>query len=139
MNSVGTESDLLALDLAGLPCRSAAPEPKPAQRGAVRRPMGVKEIEAVKCLQQVKYPPGSWDKRFARSMAGMTTITDKEAPQVWRLLQRYRRQISHPYKALLLTLANDLAAPDFRAQRALERERDRVRYAQAMASSPKSL
>lgn len=135
MNSIGTEGDLLALDLAGLPCRSAAPATAPVQRGAVRRLMGANEIQAVKCLQQVKFPPGSWDKRFARSMAGMTTITDKEAPQVWRLLKRYLRQISHPDKALLLTLANDLAAPDFRAQRALELQR--VRYAQSMGIAPK--
>ena len=102
----------------------------PASCSALRRPMTACELEAVKCLGQVRYPPASWDKRFARSMSGMTTITDKEAPQVWRLLKRYRRQISSPHKANLLMMADELAAPDFRKQPALQRERDR--YAQAM-------
>jgi hypothetical protein len=95
-----------------------------------RRPMTACELEAVKCLQQVTYPVASWDKRFARSMSGATTITDKESPQVWRLLKRYRRQISSPNKANLLVMADELAAPDFRKQQA--QELTRIKYEKAM-------
>lgn len=100
-----------------------------------RRPMTPCELEAVKCLGQVRYPPASWDKRFARSMSGMTTISDKEAPQVWRLLKRYRRQISSPHKANLLMMADELAAPDFRKQQALQR--DLAKYTEAMLIAPR--
>lgn len=80
--------------------------------------MTPEESEAVRCLGQVRFPTASWDKRFAHSLSGKTTITDKEAPQVWRLLQRYRRQWSSPMKAELLALATERAAPDFRKQQA---------------------
>lgn len=103
---------------------------------APRRPMTVFEAEAVQCLQKVGYPPASWDKRFAHSLAGQTTITDKEAPQVWRLFKRYRRQINTDNKVTLLALAEQLAAPDFRKQQALQREQER--YAQAMAVQPQN-
>lgn len=83
------------------------------------------EAEAVKALSRVRFPPCSWDKRFTRGMAGMNTITEKEAPQVWRLLIRYRRQIVSPSKLELLEAAGQLAAPDLRKvqaeQAAIER------------------
>lgn len=43
----------------------------------------------VKVKEQVTYPPASWDKRFARELL-TTTITEKEAAQVWRLFHKYR-------------------------------------------------
>ena len=80
--------------------------------------MTVDELEAVNSLQHVSYPVASWDKRFARSLSGMTTISEKEVPQVWRLFRRYRRQFSCPNKERLLLVAERLSAPDFRKQRA---------------------
>lgn len=88
-------------------------EPKPVrdkapvkQGGVPRREMTADEQVAVKCLQQVTYTPASWDKRFARDMSSITTITEKEAAQVWRLFHRYRRH--------LLQLAIQRAAPELR-------------------------
>lgn len=109
-----------------------------------RRPMSAYEVEAVRCLGQVRYPPCSWDKRFARHMGEMLhfgTITDKEAPQVWRLFVRYRRQIQHPYKADLLRMAGERSAPDLRKQEAARRAQDRIdqerqKYDEAMRLRP---
>lgn len=99
--------------------------------------MSADELEAVKCLQSVRFPVCSWDKRFSRSMAGMTTITEKEAPQVWRLFVKYRRQINHPRKAQLFAIAESLATPDLRKVEAARREQERIdaekaKYQEAM-------
>lgn len=94
-----------------------------------RRPMDVTEIEAVRCLGQVRYPPASWDKRFARHMGEMLhpgTISEKEVPQVWRLFKRYRQQIAHPQKALLLNTAEELSAPDLRKLEAARQAQARI-------------
>lgn len=99
-----------------------------------RRQVTADERIAIQCLGTVSYPVASWDKRFARSMAGMETITEKEAPQVWRLFIRYRRQFFHPEKARLLALAEKLSAPDLRKQAALQHEQ--ARYLQAMKPQP---
>jgi hypothetical protein len=69
---------------------------------------------AVEQMKSVRYPPASWDKRFMRSLSSVETITEKEAPQLWRLFIRYRRQISFPAKDRLMTLAHTLAARDLR-------------------------
>lgn len=96
----------------------------------VRRLMTEMEKEAVSCLSQVRFLPASWDKRFARSLSGSDTLTEKEAPQVWRLFKRYRRQIAHPRKAELLAMADELSAPDLRKQ---QRQIDEMRrYQEAM-------
>ena len=105
-----------------------------------RRPMTPDELDAVGCLSGVTYPVASWDKRFARSMIGMETITDKEAPQVWRLLWRYRRQMNHPRLAELLRIAQERSAPDLRKLAAQQREKDRIeeerrKYSEAMNRS----
>lgn len=93
------------------PVREKVP---PVKKGSVpRREMTADEQVAVKCLQ-VTYTPASWDKRFARDMSSITTITEKEAAQVWRLFHRYRRQITHPHKEHLLQLAIQRAAPELR-------------------------
>lgn len=79
------------------------------------------EKEAVTCLQHVRFPPASWDKRFARSMFGLwQMITDKEAAQVWRLFKRYRRQIVHPRKAELLWHAEKDRRPEAAIRRTHE-------------------
>lgn len=80
----------------------------------LRRPMTTAELEALRCLQTVRFLPASWDKRFIRTLAGATTITENEAPQLWRVLKRYRRQITSPHKATLLALASEHCAPDLR-------------------------
>lgn len=99
---------------------------KPRRELVQRREMTADEIEALRCLaQQVTYTPGSWDKRFARGMGSMATITEKESAQVWRLFKRYRRQIMTPEKALLLAMAEQLAAQDLRKIEAQEREKER--------------
>jgi len=90
-------------------------------------------------LEHVSFPVASWDKRFYRSLSGLETITDKEAPQVWRLFKRYRRQISTPNKESLLQMAEELSAPDFRKQASMEhrqREIDELKrkYEAAMNS-----
>lgn len=80
-----------------------------------RRDMTPDELVAVKLLgEQVTYTPASWDKRFAREHYQMTTLSEKESAQVWRLFKRYRRQIHHPEKERLLALAETLAAPELR-------------------------
>lgn len=96
------------------------------------------ESAAVECLQHVRYPPASWDKRFAHSLPRPdNTITDAEAPQVWRLLKRYRRQImDRPDIQSLLLMADTLAAPDFRALQRIKT--DRERYSKAMETTPKN-
>ena len=99
----------------------------PKKAPVPRREMTWDEHDAVKCLkEQVTYPPESWDKRFARELL-TTTITEKESAQVWRLFQRYRRQIKHWKKAELLAVAEKLAAPDSRklAKEAKEAEERR--------------
>lgn len=49
-----------------------------------------------------------------RDLSSGETISEKQAPQLWRLFIRYRKQISFPDKQRLLQLAETLAAPDFR-------------------------
>jgi len=95
-----------------------------------RRPVTPDEAVAVKYLGHVTYPVASWDKRFARHMGEVEGITDKEAPQVWRLFKKYRRQIACPDKARLLALADTLSAPDLRKEAALREIREK--YDQAM-------
>ncbi len=71
-------------------------------------------LPAVACLKaQVNFPPAQWDKRFVRELRD-TELTEKQAAQVWRLFHRYRRQITHPRKGMLLEMAQQLGAPDTR-------------------------
>lgn len=81
---------------------------------AVFRVMTPEEAAAVECLRkQVNFPPAQWDKRFVRELRD-TELTEKQAAQVWRLFHRYRRQITHPRKGMLLEMAQQLGAPDTR-------------------------
>lgn len=91
-----------------------------------RRDQTPDEALALQCLLGLTLPVASWDKRFIASMRPLSTITDKEAPQLWRLFHRYRRQINHPEKARLLALAATLAAPDLRKLNAERRMRERL-------------
>lgn len=123
-----TPDDLFGQPISEPPALPAKAEAKPAPKKAAapRREMTEDEKIAVQCLKNhVTYTPGSWDKRFVGNLLA-STITDKEAPQVWRLFHRYRRQIRHICKAYLLTVAAKLAAPDLRKQAAQEAERQRI-------------
>lgn len=84
----------------------------------------------------VTMTPASWDKRFFRQLQP-EAISEKEAPQLWRLFIRYRRQTVHPRKAELLRLAAGLSAPDYRKQQAAMNAQARIdelkrRYQEAM-------
>lgn len=118
-----------------LPCgnREATANPvkvkleAPKKVPSVRRAMTADEAEAVKCLKnQVTTPPACWDKRFIRDVGLGGQITEKEAPQVWRLFTKYRRQITHREKTRLLEVAATRAAPDLRKLAAQDRERQMV-------------
>lgn len=41
-------------------------------------------------------------------------ISEKMAPQLWRILFRYRRQIRHPERVKFLRMAEKLMVPDYR-------------------------
>jgi hypothetical protein len=49
----------------------------------------------VAALARAMMPPGCWDKRFVRDVAGRdaATLTDKQKAAVQRLLWKYRRQL----------------------------------------------
>ena len=91
-----------------------------------RIPLTTEETIALNALHGCTFPVASWDKRFVRSLSGMTGLTDKERPQIWRLFIRYRRQISCERKAELLRLAETLAAPDLRKLAAAQQEQNRI-------------
>lgn len=102
-----------------------------------RRPRTPDEAQAVRQMACVSYPVGSWDKRFMRHLSSVETITENEAPQLWRLFIRYRRQMNFPAKARLLSLAETVAAPDLRKLEAARKEQERIdeekrKYAEAM-------
>jgi hypothetical protein len=42
-------------------------------------------------------------------------ITEKMAPQLWRILFRYRRQIKHPERVKYLLMAEKLMVPEYRS------------------------
>lgn len=105
-----------------------------------RHPCTPDEAAAIACLGTVRYPVASWDKRFARSLDAGAGLTEREAPQVWRLLLRYRRQWNHPDRSRLLALAEQLSAPDLRKVEAQNRagaeiERLRSKYMEEMRAS----
>lgn len=88
--------------------------------------MDTDELAAKDLLQTVTYPVASWDKRFARHIGEMNTISEKEVPQLWRLLYKYRRQWQHGKKPYLLSKALRLSAPDFRKVEAAKRDQARI-------------
>lgn len=54
------------------------------------------EQYAVTALSWVTYAPGSWDKRFARSLLEKPrneSLSRKQRDQLWRLVHRYREQL----------------------------------------------
>lgn len=77
---------------------------KPRQRkkdaGAKERaPMTKHERYAARCLWRCSFLPGSYNKRFARAMDALANeddavLTDNQRNNLWRLVYRYRRQIT---------------------------------------------
>ncbi len=51
---------------------------------------------AVEALGRCTFSPGTWDKKFARSLAGTAedyTLTPKQRMWLWQLVKKYRRQL----------------------------------------------
>lgn len=74
-----------------------------------RFPMTDDEKRAALALEKCTYLPGSFEKRFARDMAGIARgtaeITVKQRGWLWKQVHRYRRQIGD---AELVRLAESL-------------------------------
>lgn len=92
----------------------------------VRRPRTPDEELAIEQMRVVRFPVASWDKRFFRDLDSQSDISMNQAPQLWRLFIRYRRQMEFPAKERLLALAKELSAPDFRKQEKARREQARI-------------
>lgn len=100
-----------------------------------RRLMTPDEMQAVDRMGVVTYPVASWDKRFMRNLISGEMISEKEAPQLWRLFIKYRRQMNFPDKARLLAFAQEHAAPDLRKVEAARREQARIDEMKRMAQA----
>lgn len=95
------------------------PKPQKEKPKAEMRELSDDEALACSVLGQFRCPPASFDKRFClnmalTNMADSHEISDRGAAQLWRIIYRYRRQISHPRKAHLLKIAEEKKAEDFR-------------------------
>jgi hypothetical protein len=57
-----------------------------------------KDRRAIEMLSRCTFLPRSYDKRFVRSLAAMeqtnTPMSDKQLVHLWRMVYRYRRQIT---------------------------------------------
>ena len=104
----------------------------PEAMKAERRACSADEAAAIECLGQVTFPTASWDKRFARGLCAGAGLTDREAPQLWRLLIRYRRQWHHADRTRLLALAEQRTAPDLRKLAAANRDQARINSLRAI-------
>ncbi len=101
------------------------------------RPRTEDEKIAIVQMSCVRFPVASWDKRFYRSLCSRDNISDREAPHLWRIFIKYRRQIKFDDKGRLLSFAELHCAPDFRRlQAASEAQRKidelKAKYAEAV-------
>jgi hypothetical protein len=98
---------------------------------------------ALDMLRGCRFPVASWDKRFIRHLGEVfyllpeASISDGEAPQLWRIFIKYRAQMRGPELQRLLPIAQKLAAPDFRKLNAATREQAEIdqlkqKYQEAM-------
>lgn len=74
-------------------------EKKAASTTGPRRLMTEEEITTILQLSECRFSPGSWDKRFVRDMTHEASqlnplITEKQAEQLPRLRQKYRKQLA---------------------------------------------
>jgi hypothetical protein len=60
--------------------------------------MTADQLEICKALATVTYLPGSWDKRMGTGLRYYEKLTDKQNEWMYRLLYKYRRQISKVYE-----------------------------------------
>jgi hypothetical protein len=115
-----------------------------------RREMTPDEYKAYFAMRNtVRFLPASWDKRFFNHFVESKEtgeiriqISDKEAPQLWRLLVRYRRQWmrkNNVEDAQLLRMAERLAAPDFRKLQAAEAMRYRIEVLRQQVGGAQSM
>lgn len=56
-------------------------------------PIEARAIEALS-PSRVTYCVGGYDKRFASNMQGETKITESQRTLIWKMVNRYRRQIA---------------------------------------------
>ena len=100
-----------------------------------RTPCTPDEKLAIQLLQRCRFPTVSWDKRFTKQL-NIEGLTEKERPQVWRLVVKYRRQIhgdvvdgqsmrGAPWQNLL-DYAQKHAAPDLRKIQAAANEQAKI-------------
>ncbi len=54
-------------------------------------------------------------------------ISEKMAPQLWRILFRYRRQIKHPERVKYLRMAEKLMVPEYRTAAYRKEQEDRYK------------
>lgn len=71
-----------------------APIPPPTRKELIRRPVTPWETSALIALAGCTFPPGTAHKRFARDLKSAEKLTDAQREQLWRLVHRYRRQIT---------------------------------------------
>ncbi|HEX2868777.1 MAG TPA: hypothetical protein VHO03_17180 [Ignavibacteriales bacterium] len=65
-----------------------------------KTPMTAEEKRAAIALGRCRFLPASWNKRFAQDMSSLACtggeITEKQRTCLWKVVYRYRRQISDP-------------------------------------------
>lgn len=58
-------------------------------------PITDEQQKMTKQLAMCRFLPGSFEKKFARDMAGATTLTTGQAEYLQKLHHRYRKQIAN--------------------------------------------
>lgn len=69
--------------------------------------MTPEQQQLIAALNRCTLAPGSWDKRFARSLerlAADTELSEKQVTQLERMRERYRRQLARIAPALVADL-----------------------------------
>lgn len=59
--------------------------------------MTANQMEIVNALKQVRCLPGTWDKRFIKSIVFAEALTLNQDEWIYRLLFKYRRQLPGTY------------------------------------------
>ena len=95
----------------------------------IKRPMTPDELVALRMLDQVVFPPETFDKRFANHLKklrdeGHPAIEESFVPPFWSLLIRYQRQIRHPQRLKYLRMAGRLITPLVRRAKLRQRSQE---------------
>ena len=70
--------------------------------------MTAAESKIALALGRCSFLPGSWDKRFALGMAALAArdpekpLTERQSTQLFRMADRYRRQLSDAARAIVM-------------------------------------